>query len=135
MPINDSNNVEVAESGSHWSLLLVSVIDGVSFHYDSLSNNNYRSAAIASDKLSRLLGQRIRFMAMTDTPQQENGSDCGMFVCLIMRHVLLKRLLQVRTDEKVGMSMGGRKIDAREGRKEMLRIIEERRREGERRRS
>jgi len=41
----------------------------------------------------------------------------------------------VRTNEKVSMSMGGKRIDAREGRKDMLRVIEERRREGERRRS
>lgn len=52
-----------------------------------------------------------------------------------MRHLLLKRLLLVRTNEKVSMSMGGRRVDAREGRKEMLRIIDDFRREGERRRS
>jgi hypothetical protein len=52
-----------------------------------------------------------------------------------MRHLLLKRLLHSKTTEKVSMSMGGRRVDAREGRKEMLRIIDERRREGERRRS
>jgi len=52
-----------------------------------------------------------------------------------MRHLLLKRLLQVRADEKVSMSLGGRKVDAKEGRKEMTRIIDGYRKEGERRRS
>jgi hypothetical protein len=52
-----------------------------------------------------------------------------------MRHLLMKRLLQVRADEKVSMSLGGKKVDAREGRKEMMRIIEDFRREGEKRRS
>ncbi len=52
-----------------------------------------------------------------------------------MRHLLLKRLLQVRSDEKISMSLGGKRVDAREGRKEMLRIIEEFRKEGEKRRS
>ena len=47
-----------------------------------------------------------------------------------MRHLLMKRLLQVRADEKVSMSLGGKKVDAREGRKEMMRIIEDFRREG-----
>ena len=41
----------------------------------------------------------------------------------------------VRSDEKVTMSMGGKRVDASAGRKEMLRIIEEYRREGEKRRS
>ena len=37
--------------------------------------------------------------------------------------------------EKVSMSMGGKSVDATQGRKEMLRIIEGFRKEGERRRS
>jgi hypothetical protein len=47
----------------------------------------------------------------------------------------MKRLLMVRADEKVNMSLGGKKVDAREGRKEILRIIEDFRKEGEKRRS
>ena len=37
--------------------------------------------------------------------------------------------------EKVSMSMGGREVNASVGRKEMLRIIENFRKEGEKRRS
>ncbi|PQE12677.1 hypothetical protein CJF30_00002533 [Rutstroemia sp. NJR-2017a BBW] len=44
LPINDNRNVSVAEGGSHWSLLLVSVVDGVAFHYDSLSPSNWNEA-------------------------------------------------------------------------------------------
>ena len=51
------------------------------------------------------------------------------------QHLLLKRLLMVRTNEKVSMSLGNKKIDAKEGRREIHRVIEERRKEGERRRS
>lgn len=86
-------------------------------------------------KLSMLLNKNLRFIDLADSPRQENSSDCGVFVCLSMRHLLLKRLLMVRSDEKVSMSLGNRKVDARDGRKEMLRIIEEFRKEGERRRS
>ncbi|KAK5320349.1 hypothetical protein LTR70_004575 [Exophiala xenobiotica] len=135
LPVNDCAHSDTPESGSHWSLLLVSVVDGVSFHYDSLSASNRQEAYKVSQKLQNLLNVKLRFIQLEDTPQQENGSDCGVYVCLIMKHLLLKRLLMVRTNEKVSMSMGGKNIDAREGRKEMLRIIEERRREGERRRS
>lgn len=58
-----------------------------------------------------------------------------MFVCLNMRHLLLKRLLLANASEKVSMSLGGRKVDARSGRKEIAKIIEGFRKEGERRRS
>lgn len=135
LPINDSNNPEIAEGGSHWSLLIISAVDGVAFHYDSLPPGNQRDAQFATRKMSVLLGKQLQFIPLDDSPLQENGSDCGVFVCLNMRHLLLKRLLMVRNDEKVSMSMGGRRVDAREGRKEMSRIIEGFRREGERRRS
>ncbi|TVY35530.1 NEDD8-specific protease, partial [Lachnellula subtilissima] len=124
LPINDARNVSIAEGGSHWSLLLVSVIDGVAFHYDSLSASNYNEAMLATQKISELLGKGLRFMNLEDSPQQENGSDCGVYVCILMRHLLLKRLLSANAREKVSMSMGGKVVDASGGRKEMLRTIE-----------
>lgn len=90
---------------------------------------------LTTRKMSRLLGKPLSFLNLTDTPQQENGSDCGIYVCIIMRHLLLKRLLSANSREKVSMSMGGKLVDASGARKEMLRIIEGYRKEGERRRS
>lgn len=135
LPINDCHNVEVAEGGSHWSLLLVSVFDGVSFHYDSLNPANHDEAQIASYKLGVLLGKPLQFVNLTDSPQQENSSDCGVFVCIQMQHLLLKRLLQADSKQKISMSMNGRHVDAGAGRKVMLKIIETFRKEGEKRRS
>lgn len=135
LPINDCTSPNQPEGGSHWSLLLVSLLDGVAFHYDSLPPGNMDDARLATNKLSILVNRPIRFLHLNDSPVQENGSDCGVFVCMNMRHLLLKRLLQARAEEKVSMSMGGRRIDARESRKEMLKIIESFRKEGERRRS
>ena len=77
----------------------------------------------------------MKFLNLEDSPQQENGSDCGVYVCIQMRHLLLKRLLSANAREKVSMSMGGKLVDANGGRKEMLRTIENFRKEGERRRS
>ena len=107
----------------------------MAFHYDSLPPGNTDDAHHVTQKLCKLLNKPLKFINLHDSPQQENLSDCGVFVCLNMRHLLLKRLLQVRTHEKVSMSMGGRRVDAREGRKEIMRIIDDFRREGERRRS
>ncbi|KAK1241258.1 hypothetical protein MKX08_001232 [Trichoderma sp. CBMAI-0020] len=135
LPINDNRNVAMAEGGSHWSLLLVSVLDGIAFHYDSLGGANYAEANLATRKLSEIVQRPIRFVNLEDSPQQENGSDCGVFVCLLMRHLLVKRLLAANAREKVSMSMAGKMVDSNGGRKEMLRIIENLRKEGERRRS
>jgi sentrin-specific protease 8 len=135
LPINDNADVEQAEGGSHWSLLLVSIIDGVAFHYDSMSGNNEREARSTAMKMEHLLGRRLRFIPMLDSPQQENGSDCGVFVCVLIKHLLLKKLLRADASKKVSMSMKDAHINARDGRRQMLKVIEERKKEGERRRS
>ena len=135
LPINDCRNVEQAEGGSHWSLLLVSVLDGVAFHYDSLAPVNELEGRTVTKKMAELLGTSLRFINMDDTPQQENGSDCGIFVCLLMQHLLLRRLLMANAKEKISMSMAGRDVNASSGRKEMVKIIDSFRKEGERRRS
>ncbi|OTB06705.1 hypothetical protein M426DRAFT_106473 [Hypoxylon sp. CI-4A] len=134
LPVNDNRNVSQAEGGSHWSLLLVSLIDGVAFHYDSLEGANNNEAWEASRKLSTVLNRPLRFHYLPDSPTQENGSDCGVFVCIIMRHLLTKRLLAVNAGEKISMSMAHKAIDSAGARKEMLKIIETLRKEGERRR-
>lgn len=135
LPVNDSRDRERADGGSHWSLLLVSVIDCVAFHYDSLGGANYYEAQKCADRLGKVLGRGLRFHQMEDCPQQENSSDCGVFVCILMRHLLIKRLLNANANEKVSMSMQNKMIDSHGGRKEMLKIIESLRKEAERRRS
>jgi len=135
LPVNDCRAVDVPEGGSHWSLLLVSVIDGVAFHYDSMYPANVEEAKMSSHRISQLLGKPLKFINLDDSPQQENGSDCGVFVCLLMQHLLMSRLLLAHAHDKVSMSMRGKEIDATGGRKEMIRVIEGFRKEGERRRS
>ncbi|KAF2480713.1 hypothetical protein BDY17DRAFT_318330 [Neohortaea acidophila] len=135
LPINDCYRVDVAEGGSHWSLLLVSIIDGVSFHYDSLYPNNMHEGQLASHRFSQLLGRPLRFINLDDCPQQENGMDCGVYVCLIMQYLLMNKLLRAHSGDKISMSMRGKEVDASGGRRAILRIIEDRRVEGERRRS
>lgn len=130
LPITDSRSPGVAESGSHWSLLLVSTADGVAFHYDSLRPANSGSARVAAAKLAVLLERPLRIVEMDDCPQQDNGSDCGVYVCLEMKFLLLHRLLQRGADEKVSMGMRGEVVDAARGRREMVALIEGFRREG-----
>lgn len=134
LPVNDCNSVTQAEGGSHWSLLLVSILDGVAFHYDSMHQHNEQEGKIVTGRLEQLLGRPIKFVNL-DSPQQNNGSDCGVFVCLLMQHLLLSKLLRAHSQDKVSMSLRGKEVDAAGGRREMLKIIEHFRKEGERRRS
>nr|OQO26941.1 hypothetical protein B0A51_04189 [Rachicladosporium sp. CCFEE 5018] len=135
LPVNDCRDVTHAEGSSHWSLLLVSVLDGIAFHYDSLTPSNLSEAKLSTHRISQLLGRPLKFINLDDSPQQENSSDCGVFVCLVMQHLLLGRLLKAHARDKISMSMRGKDVDAKGGRQEMLRIINARVKEGERRRS
>lgn len=101
LPINDNTNPAVAEGGSHWSLLLVSVVDGVAFSYDSMSGANEVEAQRTCEKIAKLLGRELKFLALRESPQQENGSDCGVLVCTIMEYLLVKKLLVADNDRKV----------------------------------
>lgn len=135
LPINDNPNPDVPSGGDHWSLLVVSIIDGVSFHYDSMYPHNREEARATNQTLELVLGKELKLVDMNDAPQQDNGSDCGVYVCLIMRHLLVERLLKVDARNKITMTMRAEDVNSQAGRKEMIRLIEEMRREGERRRS
>ena len=135
LPVNDCRDVTRAEGGSHWSLLLVSIVDGISFHYDSLGGSNYQEANLVSTRMSQLLGRPLKYVNLEDSPQQDNGMDCGVFVCLLMQHLLMSKLLMAHEGQRISMSMRDKHVDAKGGRHEILKIIDERRKEGERRRS
>lgn len=88
-----------ASAGSHWSLLLVDAASGAAFHLDSLGECN-RSAAVAVNSSILKLVQPChgRNSSSSPTPfkvdclqQQENGSDCGIYVLLLSS--LLQRQL------------------------------------------
>ena len=132
LPINDCQNSQMPEGGTHWSLLLVSVIDGIAFHYDSLDPANINHAHHAVRQLERLIGKPLQFINLSDSPRQQNSSDCGVFVCIQMRFLLLKKLLMANAREKISMSMGSKIINATTGRKELVSIIEGFRKEGQR---
>lgn len=90
---------------------------------------------MASHKIGQLLEKPLKFHDLPDSPQQENSSDCGVFVCFQMQHLLVKKLLQADARSKISMSLAGKHVNAAMLRKEMLRLIENFRKEGEKRRS
>lgn len=109
IPINDetkgTDDDQQGELGKHWSLLVVSIIDRVAFHYDSVRSHNEPNARLATDGLNTILKKgKLTFVSMANSPQQTNSSDCGVAVCVIMKHLLLKRLLRADASRKISMS-------------------------------
>lgn len=126
LPVNDNPNVDQPGGGTHWSLLLLSIIDRRAFHYDSLNRHNEGAAYELTNRFTAVLNMQsspLEFVNI-DSPQQNNGKDCGVFVCFLIQTLLRNNLLVANTEAKVNMSMAGKGIDAASGRKEILRTIE-----------
>ncbi len=100
-PFSFHDNWQVSGGGNHWSLLVIQVEGGASkkttgepstiefWHFDSVRNSgNLRAAQDIASKLSQhvypgasILTQNTEGMVQqAQTPQQENGYDCGVHV-------------------------------------------------------
>jgi sentrin-specific protease 8 len=92
LPINDNPDVSAVEGGTHWSLMVISIVDRKALYYDSMYEGFVTSAAARMRKqMSRLLRIDLELISVM-TPQQLNGSDCGVIVVEITA-LLLNRLV------------------------------------------
>ncbi|KAJ2210910.1 SUMO1 sentrin specific peptidase 8 [Coemansia sp. RSA 487] len=89
IPVNGTAGNPAADA--HWSLLVYVRRPKPAFHYfDSMANANYSHALAVKEALVCLLKRFHRVPHTEDDPplithccpQQENGSDCGIFVVL-----------------------------------------------------
>jgi sentrin-specific protease 8 len=107
----------------------------VALHYDSLNGCNEGEARATTAKLSTLLKARnsrilinkgLAFYSMP-TPQQDNSSDCGVYV-LLATNVLVQRLLDPMDSTQKGSnpwSLENIEFNADTGRVQFQRMIAE----------
>mmetsp|Transcript_8559 Transcript_8559/g.17217 ORF Transcript_8559/g.17217 Transcript_8559/m.17217 type:complete len:245 (-) Transcript_8559:103-837(-) len=83
LPVNDNPDSE-RSGGGHWSCLAFRRLSegGAQFeYYDSCSNANSEAAAGIARCFGKLLGGGANTPVRTmETPQQENGHDCGLYL-------------------------------------------------------
>jgi sentrin-specific protease 8 len=81
IPINDghapSSHWSQAGRGSHWSLLVIKSA-GMYWHLDSVHGRNREAASAVAKKCQQILGHAASSIIDVETPQQDNGSDCGL---------------------------------------------------------
>ena len=120
------------------SLLAVSAEHGVALHYDSLNGSNEHEARTTTAKLASLLKARIASISSNrliiglafhsmPTPQQDNSSDCGVYV-LLATGVLVQRLMAPEESLKKGAnpwSLENISFNADTGRLQIQRMIAE----------
>jgi glutaredoxin len=127
IPVNDSTNFDT--SSSHWSLMVYRKSDNSFSHYDSVASSNLVSANKTANKFRKLLSlskaldikaKKKPVEEIKKAPQQKNGHDCGMIMCMVAEHLALeacgmasfKRLADAVTPKKVS-----------EQRKKMVEIV------------
>ena len=83
--INDNDDVDVAEGGNHWSVLVYDREGNLFVHHDSLHGINRDHAKKLYNKAKKFIGEgnSVRFVER-ETPRQENGYDCGLYVVAIV---------------------------------------------------
>jgi Ulp1 family protease len=120
------------------SLLAVSAEHGVALHYDSLNGCNEHEARATTAKLASLLKSRTAFISSNrliiglafhtmPSPQQDNSSDCGIYV-LLATSVLVERLLAPEESLQKGSnpwSLENISFNANTGRLQIQRMIAE----------
>ncbi|KAG5376381.1 hypothetical protein IGI04_040977 [Brassica rapa subsp. trilocularis] len=77
--LNDNLNVELAEGGLHWSLLVYYKETNSFFHHDSFMGANQWNARQLYKAVSSFVSDGdAAYRECSDTPQQKNGYDCGV---------------------------------------------------------
>ena len=89
-PINDNDDVSQAEGGSHWSLLAYYRHANMFVHHDSCRSMNTAHAKQLYKAVVGYMGlcgsaSEASFLECADSPKQENGHDCGLYVMAIAR--------------------------------------------------
>ncbi|XP_065868083.1 NEDD8-specific protease 1 [Euphorbia lathyris] len=91
-PVNNNDDVSLAEGGSHWSLLAFQRDANVFIHHDSYSATNKWHALQLYQAVVKFIGSsdagaRCQYVERTDSPQQVNGYDCGLYVIAVARAI------------------------------------------------
>lgn len=117
LPVNDNDDVESSCAGSHWSLVIISLLDRTALIYDTLERANETEAKQVISQASKYLDVNFQIKIIDKTPQQTNGSDCGVMVGQITSF-LLSRLLSLKylEDHFVNLDMNHVGISAIDGR-------------------
>ncbi|ONH65362.1 NEDD8-specific protease 2 [Cyberlindnera fabianii] len=117
--INDNFDPENVGGGLHWSLVVISILDETAYVFDTLGHSNEREEAKrVISNMEKYYGKNTTFeVKIMDTPQQINGSDCGIMVVQITAF-LLARLLKLNylKDHYVDFELKNVEISAISGR-------------------
>ncbi|KAD3336338.1 hypothetical protein R6Q59_028437 [Mikania micrantha] len=87
-PVNNNDDVAVAEGGSHWSLLAFEKTANVFVHHDSYGGINKNHAKRLYKTIVPYTNvPGTRYIECDCSPQQVTGYDCGLYVLAIAKEI------------------------------------------------
>ncbi|KAL3616406.1 hypothetical protein CASFOL_039796 [Castilleja foliolosa] len=127
-PINDNDDVERAEGGTHWSLLVFERNANLFVHHDSSDGFNSAHARRVYRAVVSYTGCEAGYKEWYETPRQTNGYDCGLYVLAIAR-VICEWYASVGNEDKEGLWFAGVKEKVKpsrvaEMRSEILELVQ-----------
>jgi sentrin-specific protease 8 len=100
IPIND--NIDFCNpGGSHWSLLVYHKKENTYHYYDSYGKANLEPALTTAKKFHDYVFDTDYKFVIEQTPQQQNGYDCGVYLLGITECLLVGKSLDTITPELI----------------------------------
>ncbi|KAK0724523.1 hypothetical protein B0H67DRAFT_568153 [Lasiosphaeris hirsuta] len=126
------------EGGPFWSLLVISIIDSAAFYYDfhpespvsyeqragSHSSTHGGMGRLACRKFAQVLNQPFYFRTINVPQTAAPDSDCGLWVCFLLKDVLVPRLMSLPCSENVSMRINDVIFNNASQRRKMMAEIE-----------
>ncbi len=92
LPINNASRQSPCNGGTHWSILLLTSVDGHFYHFDSVGTNRGSAKTVAGKLQRQLCFSNPRLMHL-GSATQDNSWDCGLFA-LMNAERAIQHLLQ-----------------------------------------
>lgn len=118
-PLNDNDDFGVSEGGSHWSLVVFCKLQSSddpskrkyiqkAFVYDSMFEANATETKRLVENMSKILynpkdpksKKDWDIIHIRDSPQQTNGSDCGVYVTSVTAFLISQLIALVKSSSK-----------------------------------
>ena len=109
--------IPINHPGVHWALVCVFVQAKAIYYYDSLGEGGRTVVSAIHQyleeehmrKYKKGLPKGWRLIPDTPCPRQDNGNDCGVYICMFMDYLSLGRPLDVTHITPDEVSSGYRK--------------------------